>query len=241
MGLDEPTTDGFGRPRWPCTPGDVAKAYRKLSVLVHPDKNSGKDARKAFEALNETHLILKDPGRREKVISAAAAEVGEREQMKGWQEEPKRKADASQRSREVKDKERWNKQKEQELRNKELRSKERRDRELRDQQLMEIELKDKERRDRNLRDQEMWAKERRGRARDQNIELISYLMLGVLIVISLTAGSVMLKSLAQQQAYQDYVNKVIFWKTCEDNVQRDESEEDSIVQHITSIAKALTS
>lgn len=52
MLLPEPTSDDLGRPEWGCTPGDVSRAYRKLSVLVHPDKNPGEKARKAFEALN---------------------------------------------------------------------------------------------------------------------------------------------------------------------------------------------
>ena len=32
----------------------------QLSVLVHPDKNPGEEARQAFEALNEAHRALKD-------------------------------------------------------------------------------------------------------------------------------------------------------------------------------------
>eukprot|EP00955_Chlamydomonas_euryale_P086106 364191-Chlamydomonas_euryale.AAC.10 len=50
--LPPPSCDDLGRPEWGCTPGDVSRAYRKLSVLVHPDKNPGEQARKAFEALN---------------------------------------------------------------------------------------------------------------------------------------------------------------------------------------------
>lgn len=50
--LPEPTADDLGRPEWACSATDVSKAYRKLSVLVHPDKNPGVDARNAFEALN---------------------------------------------------------------------------------------------------------------------------------------------------------------------------------------------
>ncbi len=44
------------------TPGtaQVSRAYRKLSILVHPDKNPGEEAREAFEALNEAHRALKD-------------------------------------------------------------------------------------------------------------------------------------------------------------------------------------
>lgn len=41
-------------------PLQVSKAYRKLSILVHPDKNPGEEAREAFEALNEAHRALKD-------------------------------------------------------------------------------------------------------------------------------------------------------------------------------------
>ena len=46
----------------------VSKAYRKLSVLVHPDKNPGDAARAAFEALNEAHRLLKDAS---KLVGAA--------------------------------------------------------------------------------------------------------------------------------------------------------------------------
>lgn len=31
-------------------------------MLVHPDKNPGDDARRAFEALNAAHKALRDPG-----------------------------------------------------------------------------------------------------------------------------------------------------------------------------------
>lgn len=64
LGLPDPTSDELGRPVWPCTAADVSRAYRRLSVSVHPDKNPGEDARKAFEALNQAHRILKDPGER---------------------------------------------------------------------------------------------------------------------------------------------------------------------------------
>lgn len=50
--LPEPTADDLGKPIWGCTPNDVSRAFRRLSILVHPDKNPGDDARKAFEALN---------------------------------------------------------------------------------------------------------------------------------------------------------------------------------------------
>mmetsp|Transcript_17372 Transcript_17372/g.29762 ORF Transcript_17372/g.29762 Transcript_17372/m.29762 type:complete len:249 (-) Transcript_17372:215-961(-) len=71
MGLPDPVADELGRPQWACTAGDVSRAYRKLSVLVHPDKIPGEEAREAFEALNEAHRILKDPGRLEEVLRDA--------------------------------------------------------------------------------------------------------------------------------------------------------------------------
>lgn len=62
MELPQPEADELGRPILTVTQADISKAYRRISVLVHPDKNPGKDARKAFEALNEAHRKLKDPG-----------------------------------------------------------------------------------------------------------------------------------------------------------------------------------
>ena len=61
MELPLPEADELGRPSWSVTSADISKAYRRLSVLVHPDKNPGEDARKAFEALNETYRKLRDP------------------------------------------------------------------------------------------------------------------------------------------------------------------------------------
>jgi DnaJ domain len=60
--LPGPSVDELGRPTWPCTPGDVSKAYRRLSILVHPDKNPDDQARVAFEALNTAHRMLRNPG-----------------------------------------------------------------------------------------------------------------------------------------------------------------------------------
>ena len=45
--LPYPEADELGRPMWSCTSSDVAKAYRKLSILVHPDKVQGEGARPA--------------------------------------------------------------------------------------------------------------------------------------------------------------------------------------------------
>lgn len=62
MGLPPPEADDLGNPIWACTSADVSRAYRRLSVLVHPDKNPGEDARTAFDLLNRVHQQLKDPG-----------------------------------------------------------------------------------------------------------------------------------------------------------------------------------
>lgn len=39
--LPRPDADELGRPVWACSDGDISRAYRKLSVLVHPDKVGG--------------------------------------------------------------------------------------------------------------------------------------------------------------------------------------------------------
>jgi DnaJ-class molecular chaperone len=39
---------------------ELNKAYRKLSLLVHPDKAPGPEARQAFEQLKQAYNELKD-------------------------------------------------------------------------------------------------------------------------------------------------------------------------------------
>lgn len=68
LGLPPPDVDALGRPTWAVTPAEVSKAYRRLSVLVHPDKNPGDEARAAFEALNRAHRLLKDAGELEAIL-----------------------------------------------------------------------------------------------------------------------------------------------------------------------------
>lgn len=60
--LPQPELDALGRPAWGVPAAEVSKAYRRLSVMVHPDKNPGDEARAAFEALNEAHRRLRDRG-----------------------------------------------------------------------------------------------------------------------------------------------------------------------------------
>ena len=73
--LPLPTVDGLGQPVWPCTPLDISRAYRRVSLAVHPDKNSNKRAREAFEAVNEVHRILKDRGKLETALKEAAVDA----------------------------------------------------------------------------------------------------------------------------------------------------------------------
>lgn len=63
LALPAVEVDALGKASWDCTHTDISKAYRKLSVLVHPDKNPGEEARQAFEYVNEAHRILKDAGK----------------------------------------------------------------------------------------------------------------------------------------------------------------------------------
>lgn len=72
MELPQPEADELGRPVLNVTSADISKAYRRISVLVHPDKNPGEDARKAFEALNAAHRKLRDPGQLEEILKIAA-------------------------------------------------------------------------------------------------------------------------------------------------------------------------
>jgi curved DNA-binding protein CbpA len=68
LALPLPEVDALGRPKWDVTPIEVSKAYRKLSILVHPDKNPGDEARQAFEVLNKAHRLLKDAGELETIL-----------------------------------------------------------------------------------------------------------------------------------------------------------------------------
>ncbi|MBL7851401.1 MAG: DnaJ domain-containing protein [Cyclobacteriaceae bacterium] len=43
---------------------DVKRAYRRLAVLFHPDKNSSPEALRLFQEVNEAHEVLSDPLKR---------------------------------------------------------------------------------------------------------------------------------------------------------------------------------
>jgi hypothetical protein len=43
---------------------DIKKAYRKLAIAYHPDKNSSSDAKSRFQEINEAYDVLSDAERR---------------------------------------------------------------------------------------------------------------------------------------------------------------------------------
>lgn len=76
--LEPPEVDALGRTVWGVPSADVSKAYRRLSVLVHPDKNPGADARAAFECLNEAHRLLRNRGQLVRLLSAYSSRMRKR-------------------------------------------------------------------------------------------------------------------------------------------------------------------
>ena len=46
-------------------PDDLKKAYRKLALIFHPDKNPGKLAQEKFAKIKHAYDILMDPQKRE--------------------------------------------------------------------------------------------------------------------------------------------------------------------------------
>lgn len=53
--------DELGEPVWQCSENDVSRAYRQLSLSVHPDKNPSEEAKMAFDYLSKANKILSDP------------------------------------------------------------------------------------------------------------------------------------------------------------------------------------
>ena len=48
----------------------IKKAYRKLALKFHPDKNKSADAQEHFNEISEAYAVLSDPKKRESWESA---------------------------------------------------------------------------------------------------------------------------------------------------------------------------
>src|SRR3972149_10241026 len=53
----------LGVPRG-ATPEEVKKAFRRLAMKYHPDRNKSDDAHDRFKSINEAYEVLSDPERR---------------------------------------------------------------------------------------------------------------------------------------------------------------------------------
>ena len=100
LAVAEPTADDIGDPIWPVTVAELSKAFRKRSLLTHPDKNPGdKNSRgvrcfvrvssKVEERRDETRGVerVREEGVREDVCgrSRVTRESDENEgEKRGW-------------------------------------------------------------------------------------------------------------------------------------------------------------
>jgi len=89
------------------TEADIKRAYRRLALMYHPDKNSGPGAKERFIAITEAYNYLIDPPKKQEHKSAGHAESHEAERV--YKARMQARKAAAQRYREFK------KQQEQEL------------------------------------------------------------------------------------------------------------------------------
>lgn len=91
LDLERPSIDALDRPVWNVSSDEIARAYRKATILVHPDKIEAalvtkldsneasfedenelrQQARDAFDALRQGRTILDDPDSLERVLKAS--------------------------------------------------------------------------------------------------------------------------------------------------------------------------
>lgn len=50
-----------GKSTLACPQEEIKKAYRKLALLLHPDKSSAPDAQEKFQQLQRVYSVLSDP------------------------------------------------------------------------------------------------------------------------------------------------------------------------------------
>lgn len=67
--------DLLGVPRT-ASEDDVKKAYRKLAMQYHPDRNSAPDAEAKFKEITEAYEVLRDPDKRARYDRYGKAGVG---------------------------------------------------------------------------------------------------------------------------------------------------------------------
>ncbi|KAK3243125.1 hypothetical protein CYMTET_47205 [Cymbomonas tetramitiformis] len=68
LGLKRPHYNALDQAVWVVSNSDVSKAFRNLSLGLHPDKNPDPRAREAFDALNDAVRKLKDPQSRGEIV-----------------------------------------------------------------------------------------------------------------------------------------------------------------------------
>ena len=55
---------------------EIKKAYRKLALKYHPDKNKEASAAEVFKRINEAHTVLSSPSQKSKYDSKMSSRSG---------------------------------------------------------------------------------------------------------------------------------------------------------------------